>query len=454
MMIQLANDGKFPAALSYTSGNPGNALFITQLSVKPSEEWVIVGRDLYTDMLFAQMNHDYNHNLFIHNLIITGIALNPWDSECAWFDSIILVSSEEELVRIAKTIQEKHPGKVSEYPVLKIKDRFVAYNTKNGEWEKTVKQFAQIEKSLDDEDRKFLSVDVAFAYAWLGLEQFGLGEYQKALAHLNLCEKYLKLAGLSNKKWNFDLLKDLVLKRVELGEIQAEYSQRIGIVQVKNLDVSGFKLSSDVGDKRRFEVEWGIIKRFFEVYSGGKVSLKINFNSVDGTIQSLTKKDPITPDFGSTKPYPYELMFKLAKSSDVIVLYNTSVMASFGGLNMIGVIPEKNVYSPRRGLLSLSKSLYNPDDFMLPLHEYVHNLEFFFGLKTAHIFRTAPEFAKEPVKTELAYYESLFEKIIPEIIENNKSLRTRLGWKVFGWANDKPFNMSESEFQKILKTVK
>ena len=380
LMLQLANNSGWGSALSYTAGNPGNTLLKINLSAQSPSDWNVVVRDVYKDMIISQFDRNFNHNFSLKDIVITGIALTPWDGEYGQWDKIFLGTDEDELLQIADKMKENVDDKAVD-PLDVKKEDWDGYIYDTYEWEKVAQGFAKIESKLSADKKRFLARDVALANAWLSLDSFAKGNNGKARTYYNKARKYLKVLGLPANTWGLDYLKALFSQKKAPRSVAPQYVQKIALVAVPS--------DFNSGEFRKFLLEWNIVKTFIEQNSGGKLSLKTEFVSDD----------------------------KSARDFDVIVYYHPTLGVSNGGMG--------TVLSAKKGVISLSRGHPNPDDFILPLHELVHVYEHFFNLKTEHIFRTYQDYAKKPLQAELRYYEDFFRNMIGNAVGGN--------WSVLSW---------------------
>lgn len=432
LMIQLANRGKWGSALSYTAGIPGNTLLKINLSPRSPENWNVVVRDVYKDMLRAQFDQNFNHHLSLKSLVITGIALIPWDGEYAQFDKIILGTDKEELDQIAEGYK-KNMSQGYKDPISTKKEQLDDAVYYQYDWKNAADDLLQIESNLTADEKSFFSRDAALANAWLFLDNSTKGSEDKALEYYNKSQEYISILGLPEDAWGLPYLKTLFAERKAMGKIEPSCTMKIALLVVPQIKTEEFEDSFDPAEYKKFALEWEIVKSFIERETQGKLSIETEMFVVDGYYNNIVydggKK---RVDISKIEPYPADLLTKLARDFDVIVFYYPTLTASTAVLGKFIIGSGHDL--PKRGTLKFNRGHSNPDDFILPLHEFSHLFEFFFKLKTTHIFRNDPDFFKRPLPIELSYYEDLYKNVIPEKIKSKYGSN----WNVLSWHEQYP----------------
>jgi hypothetical protein len=411
LMIQLANKGKWGGALSYVTGNPGDTLLEINLAPHSPDNWDIVIRDVYKDMIASQFERNFNHNSSLKELTITGIALTPWDGEYGLFDKIILGTDLEELTQIANSLQG-----ASVDPLGATKQQWDKALYDRYDWEAVAIGFSKIEQELTSEQKSFFARDVSLANAWLALENFAKGSNNEGSTYYKKAQKYLSGLGLPSGTWGLSYLKNLFLQKTSRKNIKPAYVEKIALVVVPKVKTDTLEDAFDPGEYRKFLLEWNIIKTFIEKNSDGKLSIETEFLLVDGFYGKLNDNGKV--DVTTIEPYPENILKKAAKDFDVVVYYSPTLGVSSGGTGHI-LLNAAPTYSSKRGVIILNRGHTNPDDFILPLHELAHVYESFLGLKTVHAFRSDPNYSKAPLRAELSYYEKLFHELIPQKVKND-----------------------------------
>ncbi|MBI5412492.1 hypothetical protein HZA43_05000 [Candidatus Peregrinibacteria bacterium] len=412
LMIQLANQGAWVSALSYATGNPGNTLLKINLSPQSPSDWNVVVRDVYKDMITAQFEQNFNHNSSLRDLVITGIALTPWDGDYGLFDKIILGTDKDELMQIAEDLSG-----ASSDPLADLKEQWDESLYIRYDWETVATGFSKIERRLTADQKRFFARDAALANAWLALDDFTKGKNSKALIYYKKAQTYLSLLGLPPDTWGLSYLKNLFQKKI-IKSGKPSVAQKIALVVVPEIQTDTLEDAFDPGEYRKFILEWNLTKAFIEKKSGGRLSIQTELLLADGLYSGLTSDGKV--DVSSIKPYPEELLSEVTQDFDAVVYYSPTLTVSSGGKGNL-LLNSAPTYSPKRGIVILNRGHANPDDFMLPLHELAHVYEQFLGLSTTHSFRNDPNFQTKPLPTELAYYEKLFSSVIPGKIKNDWS---------------------------------
>lgn len=412
MIMQLANNGQWGTALSYAAGNPGNTYYKIDVSPQSPSEWNVVVRDVYKDMIVSQFEKNFNHNSSLKDLVITGIALTPWDGEYGMWDKIILGTDAEELIQMAEAFNANLSEDFYD-PLDAKKDEWDSYVYDQYKWEEVASGFSGIERNLTGDEKRFLARDATLANAWLALDGFVKGTGKQALNYYNKAQKYfqkyLKLRVMPSDPWGLAYLKDLLSKKKNLlSKTPPKYVQKIALVVIPAVVTDNLEDAFDEGEYRKFLLEWDIAKAFIERNSGGKLSLKTELFLAEGaSYRKLTEGGKV--DIAQIEPYPEDILAEANQNFDVIVYYSPTLTVSSGGMDN----------STKKGVLVLNRGHSNPDDFILPLHELVHVYEHFFNIGDTHGFRKDPTFAKKPLQVELAYYEDFFRNLLPNKIRND-----------------------------------
>lgn len=433
MIMQLANSGKWGTALSYAAGKPGNTYYKIDVSPQSPSEWNVIVRDVYQDMIVSQFEKNFTHNNALRKLVITGIALTPWDGEYGMWDKIILGTDPDEIIQMAEELN----ANLSEdfyNPSDAIKEQWDGYIYNTYNWEEVANGFAGMERSLTAREKRFFARDAALANAWLALDGFVEGTGKKALTYYNKAQKYFrkylkKLKVVRPDPWGLAYLKNLLtVKKNLLSSVEPQYVQKVALVAVPAMVTDDLEDAFDEGEYRKFLLQWDIVKAFIEQNTGGKMSIETEFFTIDGYANGFTDDGHFAT--ANIEPYPEELLEEINRNFDVIVFYYPTLTVATGGTDRI--LLSNGEYSRTKGVLTLNRGHGNPDDFILPLHELVHVYEHFFKIGEVHGFKKDPIFAKDPLKAELSYYENLFRNLLPNKIRDNY----QDNWSVLDWREE------------------
>ncbi|MBI5413694.1 hypothetical protein HZA42_05090 [Candidatus Peregrinibacteria bacterium] len=418
LMMQLANNGQWGTALSYVAGNPGNTYYKIDVSPQSPSDWNVVVRDVYKDMVVSQFEKNFNHNSSLRDIVITGIALTPWDGEYGMWDKIILGTDKEELLQMAEELNANLSEDFYD-PLDTQKEQWNGYIYASYDWERVSKGFSKIERKLKADGKRFFARDVALANAWLFLDSAMKGESKKALSYYSKAQKYLKTPRMPPDPWGLVYLKDLLTKKKNLlNKTPPRYVQKVALVVIPAVITDNLEDAFDEGEYRKFLLEWDIVKAFIEKNTGGKMSIKTKLFLADGaSFRGLTGDGKV--DITQIEPYPEDILAEADRDFDVIVYYSPTLTVSSGGVDN----------STKKGILVLNRGHSNPDDFILPLHELVHVYERFFNIGEAHVFRKDPTFSKKPLQVEFSYYENFFRNLLPNKIKDD----FQDDWSALNW---------------------
>lgn len=287
------------------------------------------------------------------------------------------------------------------------------------------------------------------------------------------------LAGLTPDQRAKHRLNDWGLEwRLANPVIKPEYTQKIlaliiqrtkGQADPRLLPGSHNLVVMDPGHIETIQRNCGLVARFVEAASRGKLSIVFEYKILDATVTHIVPYDKIENDKyikidpSSITPFPTDIVHQAYKTADAIFIYYPMPYQTycFGGMWWGGfpVVPY-TAWGPRRG-----RSEFNTrrgSGFMLTLHEYFHSLESHLGLKNqdefvgdfSKIFNFYPEYpAARKIWNDQGrdYYDWQFSVNIPKILEESRKKGDARGWRRMAYHETYPYKITDTHLGRYKK---
>lgn len=294
------------------------------------------------------------------------------------------------------------------------------------------------------------------------LAAFSAGDIEKAGLHFDAA-----IASLKPPMRHHDDIVYRVFKGLRaMGPIRPEYRQRVFVLVSRHTRVEADPaLSRSVTNALEIQPtqhegicrDLGILARFVEYFSRGRLTLDFEIHYVDTAVTRLHPSANtmfITPDYSSLKPFPHDVLRQGLPGADVIFTYVNLPYRTydFGGSTCFPLLPY-SLNSRPRGFAQFNTRA--PPGLRLLFHEYFHSVEKLFGLHTQDDFikgqyQRIPEFFPQYPRNfdpfaGLAdnretwnYYAWQLGQNIPAILEAARIKGDTRGWKRFAWSESYP----------------
>ncbi len=319
---------------------------------------------------------------------------------------------------------------------------------------------------------------------WLGVDAFAEGEFEKAE---NLFREGLELKARygKNKNWishkvgvsgwgNPEDMIQYIQRSKSLEPFETEYSQNVTYLIIDNTDTSANLTAGKKVVTKKMDpclalhgyLSLKVLRKYIELFSNGKLTLKINSIYVTQTGTKLDGKnylilDSLTPwDEGFSKQ-----MNAIITESDLIFLSfprdGGNALASMGEVNVV----QNILYSPSRNLIRMPSEWLSMINFPQIFHEYMHTVEFNMNRNGMENFHATSHGADAKLVEALTGLNSdttgesdwadyFFQNTIPTLADDIKSKSNANGWeKIFGIHKSKKNFISDITIKKLYEEI-
>jgi tetratricopeptide (TPR) repeat protein len=296
----------------------------------------------------------------------------------------------------------------------------------------------------------------------LMLRAYGNAEYDSALKyndslHELRTNRNATLAEADRRGSDTALYRDLISRRRALGAIQPEYTQTIKALYIRRFAAT---YRDTAGRERRIdstllphEEQWcelmqNAMSRTIETYTKGKFSVSFRRFGIDAPMRGYTVTELAHPELRMVEPHAGRILYDDLSNTDIILTYWKSAdlpnVKNYGGNAVFPIIPWQ-VDTPVRGLMTIVQN----GSLALHLHEHFHTVERSFNLKTQDVPANRKEYvpdALDPDKHALYYYEQMYSKYLPALLDKRREEGDPRGWRITSFSANHPFRMSEAQF--------
>ena len=307
----------------------------------------------------------------------------------------------------------------------------------------------------------------AKARYWLAVREFAEGNFDRSQALFREAKSIVG-SGKGPAEWykkpgwgaTDDMIR-ILAERKALGDVKPEYSQKVMLLAVRNLDADNgdkhLRNTLDPCDVRHLELSMRLLSRYLETFTSGAYSMALDHTVVETTATKLERGKAVLNSFS---PWNDELTLQLTKvvrSSDVIVfLYPKGGGIADGGGYGIPLLPGF-LSSPKRGVIRLPTGWATISNYAQIFHEYLHTVEAMTGIKTTThgVEETARVLSFTGLQKgtgESNWAEWYFRHTLQEKADALRAKKGTSGWQeLFGGSVTKPLRLSEAGVRALFR---